>query len=688
MEAWSWDKERCVIPKRLILLAGVVGLAAFVGVGGSAASAADSCPNAAFRQGPGKNLPECRAYEEVSPADKGPYSVQIKSESFRANPAGNSIIYFGNGSFPGGESSLFGTPYLAERGSGDWTSRSLSPPYRNRHNLEFTDAMAISEDNTHTVLESGRALAPGAVEKNFNLYLLDNRTGALELIFSVASDPQLELFRQVGGTPSFDHVIFLDVNALTPGAPENGMPKLYDFTGGHLELVSYVPTGSGEVPAQGSVSTGGAIEAAISRNGARIFFEVTEGSFTGDKGLYMRVDGNESVPLSISQRAGDGSTVRDGIFKDANPDGAVVFFISNEPLTEASEVNESPGFNTYSLYRLDIETDELTDIGVSGGQSALQGESNWADVETNPSGSAAFFKSIVGLRPGDSGEAVYHWSTQDGLKLVADGLLGIMGNTAYRYYFASPNGEWFAFLERASLTGYDNENAAGKCLDSTNGLVTPCQQVYLYSVAREELVCASCRTDGLESQGNDVFGFDQSGHFSIRPLNDDGTVFFTTADRLSPFDSNGRADVYEYRNGSRSLISSGTSNQDSTFVGAGATGADVYFVTAQQLVGQDRDDVFDLYDARVGGGLATQYPSLAPAECVGEECQAPSGPPPVTPIGTRSVGSTAPQCGQYSSQAKKLSKQARHQTGKKRRATQKRAKQMQKKAKLCRVGAA
>ena len=61
---------------------------------------------------------------------------------------------------------------------------------------------------------------------------------------------------------------------------------------------------------------------------------------------------------------------------------------------------------------------------------------------------------------------------------------------------------------------------------------------------------------------------------------------------------------------------------------ASATGNDVFFVTRQQLVPQDGDGGFDLYDARVNGGFPVP-PSTPP--CSGDGCKPGATPPPSSP---------------------------------------------------------
>jgi hypothetical protein len=119
------------------------------------------------------------------------------------------------------------------------------------------------------------------------------------------------------------------------------------------------------------------------------------------------------------------------------------------------------------------------------------------------------------------------------------------------------------------------------------------------------------------------------GTYQSRVLSADGNrVFFDSKDALSPQDTNGVQDVYEWVEpgidscarmaGCIFLLSGAASTSDSAFVDASANGADVFFVSRASLVPRDTDQLRDLYDARVGGG----FPEPAPASpaCEGEGC--------------------------------------------------------------------
>ena len=134
------------------------------------------------------------------------------------------------------------------------------------------------------------------------------------------------------------------------------------------------------------------------------------------------------------------------------------------------------------------------------------------------------------------------------------------------------------------------------------------------------------------------------GAQALRPpryLSDSGRLFFDSADPLVDGEQGrtrqeiiggqpvqvGVESVYEYEqpgtgscaqaHGCVSLISSGTAQQESSFVDASKSGDDAFFVTSQPLVKQDTDTNFDLYDARV---CTPQSPCLTSEGAAAEPC--------------------------------------------------------------------
>jgi hypothetical protein len=233
----------------------------------------------------------------------------------------------------------------------------------------------------------------------------------------------------------------------------------------------------------------------------------------------------------------------------------------------------------------------------------------------------------------------------------------LFGTSSYsaKTSFLSADGQTLLFRSREKLTSFDNEG-------------TP--ELYLYRATEPEAIrCVSCPPSGEAAEGGPSLGsirfFSGIGPpvslsaFASRNLSADGNrAFFETTEALTPADTNGLAgcppsqgtnaclDVYEWEapgsgscteggasfsllnGGCVYLISTGKSEFPSVLADASASGDDVFFFTHDQLVGQDGDALQDVYDARVGGGLASQNPHLPPP-CGGvEACSGPGQTPP------------------------------------------------------------
>ncbi|MGA2164704.1 MAG: hypothetical protein ABSH36_09555, partial [Solirubrobacteraceae bacterium] len=190
----------------------------------------------------------------------------------------------------------------------------------------------------------------------------------------------------------------------------------------------------------------------------------------------------------------------------------------------------------------------------------------------------------------------------------AQTLAGPATNTAA----VSPDGARLAFLSERSLTGYDNElaeNGVGTCED-TNGNAAKhnnkCREVYLYDAETGGLVCASCDASGGRPVGPSSLNPGASPYeYSYRPRNfsEAGVLFFDSYDALVPHASDGRENVYEFEDGHVYPISDVAGGYESFFLDASASGDDVFFGTADQLLPEDRESNVVVWDARVDGGF-------------------------------------------------------------------------------------
>lgn len=155
-----------------------------------------------------------------------------------------------------------------------------------------------------------------------------------------------------------------------------------------------------------------------------------------------------------------------------------------------------------------------------------------------------------------------------------------------------------------------------------------CEEIYLYAAEGNQLACVSCNPASAPSANGAAIDWpttvDRDGSvlrnaYPQRNVSETGQVFFETAEALLPRQvSNGVDDVYEYEHGTLHLISSGTGAAPSYFVGASANGSDVFFATAQKLLPRDTDSAYDIYDAREYGGFPEPPPSPSPCETEGE----------------------------------------------------------------------
>jgi hypothetical protein len=575
--------------------------------------------------------PVARAYEQVTPVSKNGVDLRVNSTNevdFPVAASGNSIEYVTGGSYGDAPTSNIWTFYRADRSSDAWTSTPTDVPYRNKTDFAsrpwWGSTLAVSEDLSHSVVGSREALTPGAVEQNYNLYLRDNASGALQLIFTTPTYPINSRTGavQVDGSSDFSHVVLIEYQALTPDAPDNGLGKLYEFTGGRLRLASIMPDGTPATEPVYYNNGATALKHMISEDGSRIFFSLGGSANPGSAGLFVR-EGGQTRPISVSQRTGDGPEVRMGAVLDASADGSVVYFTSDAPLTDTT---------TGTLYRYDLSTGSLTNLPTGGVLAASR------------DGQRVYFASGAKLTPTgvEGAYNVYVWHagqlhlvvTETGPGAGPGGPGGRIGRTGQGggspNFRLSPDGRLALFTTWEKTPDYDNVNPLF-CPTSPGDQTRPanqCQKLYFFDPDADGVQCVSCNPNG-ERPTDDA----QLGQGDGRSVTDDGRVFFNSPDRLVAGDVNGKYDAYQWHDGELSLISTGTSDDDSIFVNASDDGRDLFFATSQQLVGQDTDNVVDLYDAREGGGLAGQARVKPSAPCSEDDCQpagsARSAPPSI-----------------------------------------------------------
>lgn len=613
-------------------LALACAVALLVSAGAGSASAA--CPNEAFRKGYSAFLPECRAYEQVSPQDKNNSDVE-PINTIQSSPDGNGLLFPSTNGFPGGETSLVMSYFRATRSSSQWSTESVDPAQINHGTTIFRVSPASSEDLTKTLGVSLEALTPDAAPGNGNIYLRDNPTRTHRL---VATGPPA-LFGETGelsgngfvaASSDLSHILLRSNQKLTPDALESS-PNVYEWDAASgLRLASVLPNGT-PTPAYVNPNVRGGL--AMSQDGSRAVF-VEQGTNV----IYLRENGQVTKPVSFSERSGDGGKLVGALLLAMSRDGSSVLFrpLQDIPLTD------DPGASGSDIYRYDVDTEQVEDVTLPLDPNKSSGVTVLGLLGLDSSGSRLYFKASGVLAPGAvEGQGNLYESHNGTAHLIASFTengpgegFAMAGDPAY-----SANGLHFTFKSYESPAGFDNQSPHCAEIETEHSPPGFCSEVYTYDAGTQELHCVSCNANavslGHSTVPQNIF---QVSNYRSRSTLNDGRVFFTTEDSLLPADVNdGKIDVYEWDEGNVSLISTGTSSSGSGFADATPDGSDVFITTSQQLVAQDKDHNIDVYDARVGGGLAAQQvdPDQQGGQCEGEGCRGSlSGSPASTSAAT------------------------------------------------------
>jgi hypothetical protein len=113
-----------------------------------------------------------------------------------------------------------------------------------------------------------------------------------------------------------------------------------------------------------------------------------------------------------------------------------------------------------------------------------------------------------------------------------------------------------------------------------------------------------------------------------------GVAVFTSRDALTRYAVAGGENIYEYRAGEVELVAPPDEapalfeREQSRLLGIDESGENVFFTSADRLVPQDTDTQLNWYDAREGGGFPAP---AAQSACAGSTCQGPLGAAPQLP---------------------------------------------------------
>jgi hypothetical protein len=602
----------------------------------------------------GAAVPGTRGYELVSPADAGGAAMLFPSGDGLPRPLYDTVSSDGNSTVFGSSSALPGLPlagrtgesYIATRGATGWGIRSLAPGGTVGNELSGGGLSGVSPDlqRVYMLWQQGLNVDPADPD------VPDASLGSLTMsdIYEESAEGALRWISRgsisVGGSdaPIFQAasddgsvVAFSWSRQLEPAA--SGV-ELYARWHGRTEVVSVDPDGN-------AFSNAPQFDG-MSSDGHRIVFANAGANGADTPVLLRELSDAGSQTIDASQ----GEAAR---YEGMSRDGGTIVFSSAAALTTAGDQDND---TSRDLFAFDVASRTVTRLSTGSASSGNSDActSSYGDagcsvrfVNASSDGSHVFFISPEQLdgSKGAPGEPNLYVHDAAGTTFVAtlsaqdlqqndpranvspylpSGLDGLRSVNTSR---TTPDGKFLAF------------ESFGPQRPGLSPPSSPYSEIYRYDVGADQLVCVSCRAS-VTPVGNSLLSvWSLIGQAGRGPnMTADGSeVFFESPDALAAGDANGKIDVYEWTDGAARLVSSGRSQDDSTYWGNSGDGRDVFFFSSSDdLVpaGQDTNGrARKLFDARVGGGFPAAAPALTP--CEGEACRPGSaGAPPTAPPGS------------------------------------------------------
>ncbi len=338
------------------------------------AASAEECPNAQFRTGPSAHLPDCRAYEMVSPPFKGSGSPLVGPIS----QSGSSLLLFVTGGFGGLES--FSTLYNPNPVGTYETRRTVSGWVTTPQDLSATEYLPAifkqftvasgygSEDGPDNLLVAWLSRAASQPNNRADFFTRRPDGSVVDV------GPALPPTAPAGSADEARHVVGYGFSL---SAPLSGNASRYFFTSvfyhwpfddtleGDVSLYEYLGTGNttpllvgvdnngtlishcGTVLGEGSTFSEKAFTSyghnVVSTDGNTVFF--TAAPCNGGPPvaeLFARIDNGllDAHTVAISEPSKEdcsacdteAGVLADARFRGASEDGRKVFFVTKQPL--------------------------------------------------------------------------------------------------------------------------------------------------------------------------------------------------------------------------------------------------------------------------------------------------------------------------------------------------------------------
>ncbi len=483
-----------------------------------AAAHAEECPNAAFRTGPSSHLPDCRAYEMVSP----PYKDAGLVKASVIGPDGSSALLEVNSGFGEAEgfqdASLAGPAafYSTQRTASGWVTTSDNLPaseYVPFLLLGFSDFTGSNQDGQATLFMDHGVWQPA---NSIDLIMRRPDRSIVDVgpaLPPVQTSPYAAL-NNFGNGISVDasHIFFTMFADFWPFDDTiEGDVSLYEYIGygNTTPLLVGVDSEGKQISRCGTTlggfhSDGSSSQNAVSADGSTVFFTAAAcGSPPNGSPpvaeVFARIDnglpGARTVAISEPSKEDclgcdtEPGVLANGSFEGASEDGTKAFFATTQPL-----LGGDTSKNLYE-YDLDAPAGERV-VRVSAGDSTVSNPAAGVQSVTAISndGSHVYFTATGALTstPNAEGEAaepnagnlyVYERDAQ----FPSGRIAFIAKNAGVREADVTPDGRFLVFTSSADLTPDDTSTA---------------RQVFEYDAQTGALVRVSIGQDGFNHNGN------------------------------------------------------------------------------------------------------------------------------------------------------------------------------------------
>ena len=554
------------------------------------------------RSGAAAFLPDCRAYELVSPVEKNnadimpPFTSDNRPAALEESSLdGDRMTYSTQTAFAEPEGAPWSSQYIAARRAGAaWVSHSISSPREHLLVKATKQAAAEFQAFSPSLCEgwlrtfADPRLTPDAIEGNLNLYRRsDEECGGLSYeaittrefepphvkpgpnlleLQGFAADGRRAIYSINDTLPRTDPEAPAEPSECVAGEAGKCKPRLYSQSA--AEGTRYVCTlpGGGHTPADscgagtyvpGTVHRLSSVQNAISADGSRIFWSTPA---PGEGAIYMRdskgtTEGGDDETTAVSEEGEALSGTSKSRFVCAAADGTKAVYLTGTDLYEFYPDGEGGGLTH------EIASGVVGVAGCSQDAATIYFASTGEEPGGEPTEPNSEEKLPVAGEPnlylckasavhGEAGSYAFVGTLSEADRVGAGPLAA---EPEKRLSRVTGSGGALTFMSRASLTGFDNADASTGEAD---------MEIFVYEAGSEQLACASCNpTDSRPMGAPDHRPWEgenaprsaawipgwETVLYAPQVFSENGLrLSFEASDRLVARDTDGHTDVYQW----------------------------------------------------------------------------------------------------------------------------------------------